>query len=72
MNTEERERINTLIDIALHMAQELTELVDEAMESSGDDTALSSVRICWATGRGLITVGRCCSDTGMITVEVVG
>ena len=30
MNTEERERINTLIDIALHMAQELTELVDEA------------------------------------------
>ena len=44
MNTEERERINTLIDIALHMAQELTELVDEAMESSGDDTALSSVQ----------------------------
>ena len=44
MITAERERINTLIDIALHMAQELTELVDEAMESSGDDTALSSVQ----------------------------
>lgn len=44
MNTEERERVNTLIDIALLMAQELTELVDEARESSGDDNALASVQ----------------------------
>ena len=44
MNTEERERINTLIDIALLMAQELTEFVDEAREASGDDGALASVQ----------------------------
>ena len=44
MITAERERINTLIDIALHMAQELTELVDEARQASGDDNALASVQ----------------------------
>lgn len=44
MNTEERERYSVLIDIALLMAQELTEFVDEARESSGDDNALASVQ----------------------------
>ena len=44
MITAERDRYGLLIDIALLMAQELTEIVDDARESSGDDTALSSVQ----------------------------
>ena len=44
MNTAERDRYSVLIDIALLMAQELTEFVDEAKESSGDDNALAGVQ----------------------------
>lgn len=44
MNSAERDRYSLLIDIALLMAQELQEFVDEAVQSSGDDTALSSVQ----------------------------
>lgn len=44
MTTVERDRYSVLIDIALLMAQELTEFVDEAKESSGDDTALAGVQ----------------------------
>ena len=44
MTSTERDRYGLLIDIALLMAQELTEIVDDAREPSGDDTALSSVQ----------------------------
>ena len=33
-----------MIEVAILMAQELTEFVDEARESSGDDNALASVQ----------------------------
>ena len=44
MTSTERDRYGLLIDIALLMAQELTELVDEARQASGDDNALASVQ----------------------------